>query len=42
MIIYLIIFVIILWIWMLYEFHRAPYIDKDGKEIKKDKNDTRT
>ena len=35
--IYLIIFVIIIWMWMLYEFHRAPFMDKDGNIIKKKK-----
>ena len=36
--IYLIIFVIIIvWIWMLYEFHRAPYMDSDGNIKRKKK-----
>ena len=36
--IYLIIFVIvIIWIWMLYEFCRAPYIDGDGNIKRKKK-----
>lgn len=35
--IYLIIFVIIVWIWMLYEFYTAPYIDKDGNIKRKKK-----
>lgn len=38
MIIYFIIFVIIAWIWMVYEFHRAPYSDGDGNITKKDKH----
>lgn len=36
--IYFIIFVIIIWIWMIYEFRSAPYLDKDNKK----KNDSTT
>jgi hypothetical protein len=28
-------FVFISWLWLLYEFHRAPTIDKDGHIKKK-------
>lgn len=28
--IYFIIFVLIFWIWMLYEFYTAPYMDGQG------------
>ena len=36
--IYLIIFVIVIvWIWMLYEFRRAPFIDSDGNIKRKKK-----
>lgn len=34
--IYLIIFVII-WVWMLYEFYTAPYMDNDGNIKRKKK-----
>lgn len=42
MIAYLVIFalLVIFIIWMLYEFHRAPYMDDNGNIIKKKKNDT--
>lgn len=35
--IYLIIFVIIIWMWIAYEFHQAPYIDDDGNIKRKKK-----
>lgn len=35
--IYLIIFVIIIWMWMLYEFHRAPHMDDSGNIKRKKK-----
>jgi hypothetical protein len=39
MIAYLIIFVLlIIIIWLSYEFHRAPYMDDNGNIIKKKKN----
>lgn len=43
MIAYLVIFalLVIFIIWMLYEFHRAPYMDDFGNIIKKKKDDTR-
>jgi hypothetical protein len=43
MIAYLVIFAILLIviIWMLYEFRRAPYMDDNGNIINKKKNDTR-
>ena len=36
--IYFIIFVLIIWVWMLYEFCTAPCMDNDGNIIKKKKN----
>lgn len=37
---YLIIIVLlIIVVWMSYEFHRAPYMDDDGNIIKKDKHE---
>lgn len=40
MIIYLVIFaLLIVIIWMLYEFYTAPYMDDNGNIIKKKKND---
>lgn len=43
MIAYLVIFAILLIviIWMLYEFRRAPYMDNNGNIINKKKDDTR-
>lgn len=38
----IIIIIIIIFVWMAYEFHTAPYIDDDGNIIKKKDNDTRT
>lgn len=36
--IYLVIFVLLsIYAWMSYEFHRAPFMDKDGNIIKKKK-----
>jgi uncharacterized membrane protein (DUF106 family) len=35
--IYLIIFVIIIWMWMLYEFRRAPHMDDSGNIKRKKK-----
>ena len=41
--IYLVIFVLLsIYAWMSYEFHRAPFMDKDGNIIKKKKNDSST
>lgn len=40
--IYLVIFVLLsIYAWMSYEFHRAPFMDKDGNIINKT-NDTAT
>jgi hypothetical protein len=39
--IYIVIFVMLtVIVWMSYEFHRAPFIDRDGNIIKKKKNDS--
>ena len=38
MMIYFIIFVIIAWIWIAYEFCSAPYSDSDGNINKKQKH----
>lgn len=38
MMIYFIIFVIITWIWIAYEFYSAPYSDGDGNITKKQKH----
>jgi hypothetical protein len=40
--IYFIIFVLIVWIWMLYEFRRAPYMDDDGHIINKHDSSTKS
>jgi hypothetical protein len=41
--IYMVIFVLLtIFAWMSYEFRRAPFMDKEGNIIKKDKDDTRT
>lgn len=34
--IYFIIFVVLIWIWIIYEFHSAPCLDKDDKLKKND------
>ena len=42
MIAYFIIFVLlIIIIWLSYEFHRAPYMDDNGNIIKKKKHDNK-
>jgi hypothetical protein len=39
--IYIVIFVLLaIFVWMSYEFHRAPFIDRDGNIIKEKKNDS--
>jgi hypothetical protein len=39
--IYIVIFVLLaIFVWMSYEFHRAPFIDRNGNIIKKKKNDS--
>ncbi len=43
MMIYIVIFVLLaVYGWMCYEFHSAPFIDKDGNIIKKKKDDDST
>ena len=40
--IYFIIFVIIAWIWIAYEFHSAPYSDSGDNKNKKNDSSTKS